>query len=264
MLSLIDATKSFARNVERVLCFFRPSPAPNLRLIRFRPQPLLHAYRTVQFDRAHRRCHQATRLFRRWCIPRFATSLDLFRRGCFCTLWLRTRRFDRSGGEPRREPPSSSSPSGSSKSNRDKDVMMQKPFSYPFEPCANGVVCPRWTLLCGTYGALQFQVFKFAFSIGVMRSLRSRASGLITQFLQNVSCFAAQQSDVALAIDARQIHPHAQLPRPHLARCVVRFSAHRQQRAVACRQLLHQAAQQRLAFAGCRLQINQCQINSIS
>jgi hypothetical protein len=60
------------------------------------------------------RGYQAIRFFRRWCIPRFATSFDRVRRARFCARPA-TGRFDRSGGPLRRSSPSLSRSSSSSR-----------------------------------------------------------------------------------------------------------------------------------------------------
>jgi|tagenome__1003787_1003787.scaffolds.fasta_scaffold20664500_2 hypothetical protein len=54
---------------------------------------------------------------------------------------------------------------------------------------------------------------------------------IVLELLQNVSCFTAQQGDIALTVDSRQIHPNPQLTRPNLTGRVIRFSAHCQQRS---------------------------------
>jgi len=86
---------------------------------------------------------------------------------------------------------------------------------------------------------------------------------VIAEFLQNASCFTAQQCDIAVAIDPWQVHPHTQLPRPNFAHCVVRLTADGQQRSVPRCQLLNQNPQLRFAVGRSRLQINQCQINAM-
>ena len=71
----------------------------------------------------------------------------------------------------------------------------------------------------------------------------TKLRGVMLQLLQYVSCFAAQQGNITLTIDARQIHPHPQLPRPHLARRVIGFAANRQERPASRGELLNQRPQ---------------------
>jgi hypothetical protein len=71
-------------------------------------------------------------------------------------------------------------------------------------------------------------------SFGVLRySLHC----LSIELLDNPSRLAAQQRDVALAVDAGQIHPYPKLPRPNFAERIVRMTANCDQRSVACGEL---------------------------
>jgi hypothetical protein len=100
-------------------------------LIPYRP---LWAAKSIQvvinricFRKCHL-CYQAIRFFRRWCMPRFATSFDRVRRARFC-VWPATGRFDRSGGPFVRR--SVSSQSRSSNSSRQVGVMDSFPLCFP-------------------------------------------------------------------------------------------------------------------------------------
>jgi hypothetical protein len=102
---------------------------------------------------------------------------------------------------------------------------------------------------------------------GVVRAVPSLWSGRrrrpLVELGQHLSRFAAQQGDVALVVDAGQVHPHAQLTRPDLTGGVVGPAADGQQRAVPAGKLSNQRAKRALLGRRCRLQIDQCQLDAM-
>ena len=170
------------------------------------------------------------RFLRRWCIPRFATSFERVRRARFCARPA-AGRFDRSGGPLLRR--SANSPSRSSNSSRQVGLI------------ANSLGCSLRWIRCLRRAAIiaagRDLVQTRSYSLSTPLQARSDA-GLrgcvcrrVPKFPQNVSCFTAQERDVAMTINSRQIHPNSKLPRPHFAGGVVGLATHGQQRAFARR-----------------------------
>jgi hypothetical protein len=167
--------------------------------------------------------YQAIRFLRRWCMPRFATSFDRVRRARFC-VWPATGRFDRSGGPFVRR--SVSSQSRSSNSSRQVGVIDSFPLSYSLRRTRRPGLANDNRRCPGLCCFLVIRCCSIARSLGI--GLRCGVGRGVAKLLQNVSRFAAEQCDVALTIDTRQIHPNSQLPRPHFAGDVVGLAAHGQ------------------------------------
>ena len=192
-------------------------------------------------------------------MPRFATSFVRVRRARFCARPA-AGRFDRSGGPLLRH--SANSPSRSSNSSRHVGLIaISLGYSLRYIRCRSHatIIAASRDLVQNSFVFVQHSVASL-FDTGLCGCVCRR----VAKFPQNGSRFTAQECDVALSIHSRQIHPNAQLPRPHFAGGVVGFAAHCQQRAVPCRQLLHQSFQPPLLLGRCRLQINQSQIDSLS
>lgn len=90
-----------------------------------------------------------------------------------------------------------------------------------------------------------------------------RLKRLPAELFHNRSCFAAHHCNVALPVNARQIHPDAQLPRPNLSQCVVRLATHGHQRTTLRCELLDQPPISVFLVGRDRLQIYECQMYSI-
>lgn len=171
----------------------------------------LQIHSTCQSGSAAARSYQAERLLRRRCMPRLATSFARPRCARFRTRDATLRRLNCSGGVVTRRPVSSSSPSNSVQSVDVKGDMVT---------LSKVVRLSRASLRSiqnGRQLAPTGRLIRHLLDDLPSSPLPAHVRRLVFELLQNASRFAAQQSDVALAVDARQIHPHSQLPRPHFA-----------------------------------------------
>jgi hypothetical protein len=85
-----------------------------------------------------------------------------------------------------------------------------------------------------------------------------------TKLLDDGSRLAAQQRDIALTVDARQIHPDSQLARPNLAQRIIWIATNCDQWSIPRGELFDQLAERPFLPRRRRLQVNERKLNPMS
>lgn len=124
----------------------------------------------------------------------------------------------------------------------------------------------HFSVLCFRFrGAVHFQPLAHA-----LRPHADALTGLCrvlwrfaVELFHNAPRLAAHQGQVAFAIDARQIHPDPQLPRPNFTQRVVWTAADGHERSVARSQLFDEYAESAVVPRGDRLHVDQRELNAI-